>query len=164
MISPSEVKVCYYGMKKNYLRDHWLCKDYINSCKNYKLQTPALYFPNRFPSGLPLSPPLPLFLSKMDDLPRGILTNKGLNKRDAAIFPRPLSLYLPIHFSIQCYLWKVFHTIFKTSTLCLSFYASLLPYCCPPCDFPKGSAICNGSSVTTTWNPIHCQRLLLLLT
>lgn len=72
-------------------------KDYKNPSKDYKLQTPALYFPNQFPSCLPLLLPFPLFLSKKDDLPRGIITNEGLNKKTLLFFPLlllvPLSLF-----------------------------------------------------------------------
>lgn len=139
-------------------------KDYRNSSKDYKLQTPALYFPNQIPSGLPLPPPFPLFLSKMDDLPRGIITNKGLNKRRCYFSPSSSclsSLYLSIHLSIQCYLWKVFQASFKTSTSFLSFRPSLLSYC-SPCDFPDRWAICNGRWVTIRGKFCYCQRVLLL--
>lgn len=85
------MNVCYYGTEALSQRTLSSGKDYRNSSKDYKLQTPALYFPNQIPSGLPLPPPLPLFLSKMDDLPRGITTNKGLNKRRCYSPPPPLA-------------------------------------------------------------------------
>lgn len=100
----------------------------------------------------------------MDDLPRGIKTNKGLNKKDAAIFPPSSassfsSLYHSIHLSIQCYLWKVFHASLKTSTSFLSFHPSLLPYWCP-CVFPERSAMCNGSCFTISWNFVPVKESL----
>lgn len=101
LISPSEVKICFYGMEKLSQRTLSPGKDYKNSSKDYKLQTPALYFPNQFPSGLPL--PFPLFLSNKDDLPRGIMTNNGLNKKTLLFPPSSFfSLYRSIHLSIRC--------------------------------------------------------------
>ena len=151
--------------RKHYLREPFLMKRTTEihlRTTNFSL----LHFisPISIPSGLPLPPPVPIFLSKMDDLPRGIIMNKGWNKKDAAIFPPSSSsssffssLYLSIHLSIQCYLWKVFHASLKTSTSFFSFHLSLLPYCCP-CIFPERSAICNASCVTITWTFVTAKE------
>lgn len=106
-----------------------------------------LAFLSRFPS--------PLFLSTMEDLPRGDYSEQGIKQKDAAILfsPNlllvPLSLhpsFRPVLFMESCsHFLKDFHLIFFFSSLS---YAMLLSLVFPPP--PKGSAICNGSCATIT--------------
>lgn len=49
---PSEVNVCYYGTEALSQRTLSPGKDYRNPSKDYKLQTPALYFLNQIRSPL----------------------------------------------------------------------------------------------------------------
>lgn len=87
--------VCYYGMEKDI---------YENSSEDYKLHTPALYFPNMTPLT-----PFVFFLSKMEALTRGYLINTGFNKKkNAANFP----------FSIHCYVLIYFNYVYIRFLIC----------------------------------------------
>lgn len=119
-------------------------KDYRNSSKDYKLPSPALYFLNQIGSplaSLSLVPPL-LFLSKMDGLPRGIITNKGLNKK-TLLSPPPTHPLLPLVTLSP-------HPSFRAVLFMESFSRSLKDFhllSCPPLPpscRPERSAICNG--------------------
>lgn len=137
------MNVCYYGTEALSQRTLSPDKDYKTS-EDYKRQTPALYFPYLIPSGLP-PPPRSSFL-KRDDLPRGIITNKGLNKKTLLFVP-----LLP-HFLIILSLHPSFHPVLFMESIShflkyfhlLLFISSILPYCCPYV-FPQRSAMCNGS-------------------
>lgn len=70
-----------------------------------------------------ICPPSSSFSStKRDNLPGGIRTNKGLNKKTLLYFPSsPLSLYLYASLSILCNSWEVFPCFcsFHPLALCL---------------------------------------------
>lgn len=122
----SEVKVCYYGMKKTLWESWFSGKDYKNSSIDYKLQARALYFPKQIPSGLSLSvlSSFSFFLRWMNCL-EGLLKKRGIKLKKLLFLPLllliPLSRYL--FFSIQCYLRRFFSHSLKTPSFC----TSLLP-------------------------------------
>lgn len=103
--------------RKHYLREPCL----LSRTTEIHLRTTnfrLLHFISLFRSDPLWPPPSSSFpsLSKMDDLPRGVVTNKGLNKKTLLFPPPPFSfasLYLDIHLSIQCYLWEVFSRLLK---------------------------------------------------
>lgn len=115
----SEVKVCYYGIKKTLWESWFSGKDYKNSPIDYKLQACALYFPKQIPSGLSLSVLSSFFLSKMDELPGGIIKKRGIKLKKLLFLPLllliPLSRYL--FFPLSSAIWGGFFTLLKDSIL-----------------------------------------------
>lgn len=79
LLSPIRGESLLLWHKKTLWESWFSGKDYKNSSINYKLQACALYFPKQIPSGLSLSVLSSFFLSKMDELPGGIIKKEGLN-------------------------------------------------------------------------------------
>lgn len=75
---------------KHYLREPCLLERTTElHLRTTNSRLPALYFLNQIPSGLPLSPPFPVFLSKMDVFAQRDYNEQGIKQKDAAIFPPP---------------------------------------------------------------------------
>ena len=89
-------------------------------------------------------------LSKMEDLPRGVIMNKGLNRRRCYFLPHLLLVPLSLHpyFHLALFMESCSH--FLKDFHLLSFFSPPVCHVVVPCVFLKGSAICNGSCVTLT--------------
>ena len=75
---------------KHYLREPCLLERTTElHLRTTNFRLPALYFLNQIPSGLPLPPPFPVFLSKMDVFAQRDYNEQGIKQKDAAIFPPP---------------------------------------------------------------------------